>query len=183
MNLFGVCDTAQKKGEANDFTVLQLWGQTFNNTIHLLDMVRGKYDAYELEQTFLSTWEKWQKFSELPPYGLYIEDKSSGIGIIQNLRQKTAIPVIPLQRAGYKNDDGITVKADKYSRALASCPYISSGRVQLPDDAHHPISSLVLSETSAFRADLKHRHDDICDCIFDASNIAFGNNSISSFFI
>ena len=109
MNLFGVCDTAQKKGEANDFTVLQLWGQTFNNTIHLLDMVRGKYDAYELEQTFLSTWEKWQKFSELPPYGLYIEDKSSGIGIIQNLRQKTAIPVIPLQRAGYKNDDGITV--------------------------------------------------------------------------
>ena len=96
---------------------------------------------------------------------------------------KTAIPIIPLQRASYKTDEGIMVKADKYSRALATCPHIASGKVLLPDDPQHPISALLLSETSAFRADLRAKHDDMCDCLFDAVNIAFGANSISSFFI
>lgn len=182
-NIYGVCDTAQKKGESNDFTVMQLWGLTYDNSIHLLDMVRGKFDAVELEKVFVSTWEKWSKFADIPPYGIYIEDKSSGIGLIQTLRTKTSIPFIPIQRARYKSEDGIEVKADKYSRALAACPHIASGRVKLPNNAHDEISSTVLSETSAFRSDLKHKHDDIVDCVCDACNIAFGNGVLSSIYI
>ena len=71
MTLFGVCDTAQKKGEYNDYTVLQLWGQTYTNQIHLLDMVRGKFDAFELEKVFIETWSKWRVFNETTPYGIY----------------------------------------------------------------------------------------------------------------
>lgn len=172
-----------KKAEANDFTVLSLWGLTFDNNLHLIDMVRGKWDAFELEQLFISTWEKWQKLEELPPYGMYVEDKSSGTGILQNLKIKSTIPFIPLQRARRKTDDGLEVKADKYNRALMACPHIASGRVLLPNDEHDPISSLLLSETSAFRADLKHKHDDMVDCLCDAVSVAFGQVSLSSFLI
>lgn len=182
--MFAVADTAQKKAEANDFTVISLWGKTYNGYLDLLDMVRGKYDAYELEQLFISVWNKWKTGNgQCVPYGIYIEDKSSGIGVLQNLKAKTTIPIIPIERAAYKNDKGEWVKMDKYSRALAACPHIAAGRVRLIGNPQNPISADLMSECAAFRADLGHKHDDMCDCLFDAINVAFGSENASSIFI
>lgn len=182
--MFAVADTAQKKAEANDFTVISLWGKTYNGYLDLLDMVRGKYDAYELEQLFISVWNKWKTGNgQCVPYGIYIEDKSSGIGVMQNLKAKTSIPIIPIQRSAYKNDKGEWVKMDKYSRALSACPHIAAGRVRLRGNPQDPMSADVMSECAAFRADLGHKHDDICDTIFDSISIAFGSENASSIFI
>ena len=184
MNLFAVADTAQKKNEANDFTVISLWGYTYNGHLHLIDRVRGKFDALELEQVFVATWDKWKTgIGDMVPYGLYVEDKSSGIGIIQTLKQKTTIPIIPIQRAAYKNDKGEMVKMDKYSRVLTALPHITAGRVYFPNNPQDPISGDFLAECAAFRADLLHKHDDCVDVTCDAINIAFGAENASSIFI
>lgn len=158
---FVTSDTAQKKGEANDFSVFSFWGKTFDNRLHLLDMVRGKWEADELRQQVKLCWQKWSKF-KLPPYGFYIEDKSSGIGVIQEIKKTDPIPIIPITRARYKNDQGMWVAADKFSRVMTTAPYLANGWVYLPNGEKDCISAPLLAECAAFRADLSHKHDDMC---------------------
>ena len=179
---FITSDTAQKKGEANDYSVFCFWGKTFDNRLHLLDMVRGKWEADELRQQVKLCWRKWCEF-QVKPYGMYVEDKSSGIGVIQEIKKTDPIPIIPVTRARYKNDEGQWVAADKFSRCMTTAPYLANGWVYLPNSEKDDISSTLLAECAAFRADLGHKHDDICDCLFDAVDIAFGSTGISSIFI
>lgn len=176
---FITADTAQKKGEGNDYTVLQYWGKTHDNKLHLIDMVRGKFDAMELREQIKLFWEKWKKNN---PYGFYIEDKSSGIGVIQEIRKTYPLPVIPIPRSRYK-EGNMVIKQDKLSRVMTIVPYIMNGWVYLPNNEKDDISSLLLSECASFRADLGHKHDDMVDCMSDAIDIAFGALGISSIFI
>lgn len=179
-------DTAQKKGEGNDFTVLEWWGKTIDNKLHLLDMVRGKFDAEELKQQILLFWEKCRTGCgepKCPPYGIYIEDKSSGIGVLQELKKNYPIPVLPISRARFRDDNGFMVKQDKFSRAMTGIPYIANGWVYLPNSENDDISRVLLAETSAFKADLSHKHDDTIDPMLDAIDISFGATGISSIFI
>lgn len=155
-------DTAQKKGEANDFTVFQYWAKTYDNRLHLIDMVRGKFDAPELREQIIMFWEKWKGgINGCTPYGFYIEDKSSGIGAIQEIRKTYPLPIIPITRARYK-DGNMIVKQDKFSRVMTIVPYIANGWVYLPNSEKDDMSSLLLSECAAFKADLTHKHDDMC---------------------
>lgn len=179
---FVTSDTAQKKGEANDFSVFCFWGKTYDNRLHLLDMVRGKWEADELRQQVKLCWDKWRMF-KIPPYGFYVEDKSSGIGIIQEIKKTEPIPIIPVTRARYKNDQGQWVAADKFSRVMTAAPYLANGWVYLPNSEKDDISSQLLSECAAFKADLSAKHDDQVDCLADAIDIAFGATGISSIFI
>ena len=181
---FITTDTAQKKAEHNDFTVFCWWGKTFDNKLHLLDMVRGKFDAHELKQQVMLFWEKCNNDKRaVQPYGFYIEDKGSGIGVIQELSKNYPLPLLPVTRNRYKNDKGMWVSMDKFSRCMTSVPYIANGWVYLPKDEKYDITDTVLAETAAFKADLTAKHDDICDCLFDAVEVAFGATSISSIFI
>lgn len=175
-------DTAQKKGEANDFSVFSFWGKTFDNRLHLLDMVRGKWEADELRQQVKLCWEKWSHF-KTPPYGFYIEDKSSGIGVLQEIRKTVPIPLLPIVRARFKNDEGKEIAADKFSRVMTMNPYLMNGWVYLPNSEKDVISSQLLSECVAFKADLSHKHDDMVDTMCDAVDIAFGASGVSSLFI
>lgn len=183
---FLTADTAQKKGEGNDFTVLQFWGKTYDSKLHLLDMVRGKFDAEELREQVLLFWKKCSSGCgepKCPPYGFYIEDKSSGIGVLQEIKKNHPIPVIPISRARFKDDNGMIVRQDKFSRAMTGIPYIANGWVYLPNSENDDISKQILSESSAFKADLSHKHDDCIDPMLDAIDIAFGTTGISSIFI
>lgn len=177
-------DTAQKKGEGNDFTVMCLWGKTFDNRLHLIDMVRGKFDAQELREQVKLFWKKCQSRTDcVAPYGFYIEDKSSGIGVIQEIKKTDPIPIIPIMRNRHKDERGQWVSMDKFSRCMTAIPYIANGWVYLPFDEKNDISNILLAETAAFKADLSHKRDDICDNIFDAVDIAFGATGLSSIFI
>mgnify|MGYP003300529764 CR=1 FL=1 len=179
---FITSDTAQKKGEANDFSVFSFWGKTFDNRLHLIDKVKGKWEADELRQQVKLCWEKWKKF-KTPPYGFYIEDKSSGIGVIQEIKKTEPIPIIPIARSRYKNEQGMMVAADKFSRVMTTAPYLANGWVYLPNSEKDDISGSLLAECAAFRADLSHKHDDEVDTLCDAVDIAFGSTGISSIFI
>ena len=111
-------DCAQKVGITNDYSVCATWGVT-ENGFHLLDIWRNKVEAPQLEQAVKNMFDKFR------PQAVVIEDKSSGSSIIQNIRQKTLIPVIafdPKQR-------------DKEVRASAVTPTVEAGKCFIPESA------------------------------------------------
>ena len=152
--IFIVGDTALKTGQHNDFTCLMVIGVMTNGTIHLLDMVHGKLEAPDLETVFVNLWNKWrQGVNGCRTSAVYIEDKASGIGLIQSIKRR-GVPVVAM-----------TPTKDKYSRALEATPTIQAGLFHLPNSATDPISQKVISETESFRADMSHKHDDITDTV------------------
>ena len=44
-------DTAVKKKEANDYQVAECWGLGDDGKLYLIDMLRDKFEAYELEKS------------------------------------------------------------------------------------------------------------------------------------
>jgi len=155
-------DTAQKTKERNDFSVLQVWGKGQDGRAYLIDQLRGKWEAPELEIQTIAFWNKHKHshiYEQGQLRGLKIEDKASGTGLIQKI--KTIVdPLIPIT--------GIERTTDKYTRVLDILGYISSGYVYLPSDA--PWLSDFLAECEAFTSDDSHLHDDQIDPMCDAIN-------------
>lgn len=113
-------DTAQKTGERNDFSVIELWAKFKGGGAGLIDLVRGKWEAPELEKNALAFWEKHKG---KVVRGLKVEDKVSGTGLIQSLKRQ-GIPV-----------EGIQRNRDKYTRGLDAAPWVATGQVWLPKNA------------------------------------------------
>lgn len=152
--LFFTGDTAQKKKEHNDYTVFCAWF-VYDNKLHLLDMVRNKMESPELRATAKVFWGKWKGgMKGKYPNGFYIEDKSSGTGLIQDLKRDTAIPVF-----------GIEVEKDKLTRVEDVLPYIECGRVILPAWDDWEWGDIIQKECEEFARDDSHKHDDIIDNI------------------
>jgi len=114
-------DTAQKTGERNDYSVIELWAKFKSGGAGLVDLVRGKWEAPELETTAVSFWAKHRGKNVR---GLWVEDKVSGTGLIQSLKRQ-GIPVQGIPR---------NIK-DKYTRGLDAAPWIATGQVWLPAQA------------------------------------------------
>ena len=159
-------DTAMKKGEHNDYSVFECWGR--NDTgIYLVDAIRGKWEAPELERQAIAFWHKMNALnrSEYGPLNaLKIEDKASGTGLIQGIRHRTSIPIIGIQR-----------DTDRYSRYSAGLGYLESGRVFVPET--HPFTSTLLTEAEQYQPDDSHEHDDTLDPMFDAINDFLGGKT------
>lgn len=154
MEWFGMyADTAMKTAERNDYSVVQLWGKARNRSgIYLVDQLRGKWEAPELESTALAFWNKYRAMGVSVRF-LKVEDKASGTGLIQGLRRK-GIPVLPIQR-----------DRDKYTRGMDAAPWISTGTVWLPANA--PWIGTLVSEVQLFDG-LGTGHDDQVDPMMDA---------------
>lgn len=145
-------DTAQKTKEQNDFSVFQCWGKTIDGQIVLLDMVRGKWEAPELETMARAFWAKHHAVQNAGALRAFkVEDKVSGTGLIQKLRRE-GIPIIGLER-----------NIDKVTRAMDAAPYVQSGNVILMRN----LAQLVdfLSEAAVFP---NGAHDDMIDCAMSA---------------
>lgn len=163
-------DTAQKTSERNDYSVFECWGMGDDSKIYLLDMIRGKWEAPELERRAIAFWQKHAAM-DTPRYGqlrqLKIEDKASGTGLIQGLKIKARIPVAGIQRT-----------SDKYTRLMDVLGYIESGYVVIPEAG--PYVSDFLYECEAFSADGGHMHDDQIDPMMDAiGDMLAGKNKIN----
>lgn len=150
--IFG--DTAQKTAEHNDFTVFQCWGFSPSQGIFLLDQVRGKWEAPELEAQLIAFWNKHKTPTVHNNFtgarGVKIEDKSSGSSLIQSVAKKTFIPVEAVQK-----------NTDKVFEAVGCIPQIAAGNVHIPIDA--PWISDYLHEFAAFTPMMTHAHDDQID--------------------
>ena len=152
-------DTAMKTGEQNDYSVIQLWGKA-GNDIYLIDQIRGKWEAPQLLAQARSFWAKHQP-GDSTLRQFKIEDKASGTGLIQQLKQ-SGVPVAGIQR-----------NKDKLTRAYDVAPMVEAGRVYLPEQA--PWLGDLLHEASSFPV---AAHDDQIDPMMDAiSDMLIGGNA------
>ncbi|ELV0222041.1 phage terminase large subunit, partial [Escherichia coli] len=147
-------DTAQKTKEVNDFSVFEHWGLGTDGYIYLIDMIRGKWEADELQRRAVAFWEKCKTLKNGPLRHMAIEDKSSGTGLIQNIRKKAICPIKAIQR-----------DKDKYTRLMDVQGYIESGYIKLPSSA--PFINDFLVEMEAINPDF-NTHDDQLDPMMDA---------------
>lgn len=158
-------DTAQKAKTHNDYQVAEIWGLGEDGRVYLIDMLRDKFQAYELEQKMPDFWNKHKtptdRYAGRLRY-MAIEDKSSGTELIQKIQKKIK-PKIPV-RAIPRGPDN-----NKLTRVMDVQGYIESGYVMIPQDA--PWVSDFIAECEAFTADDTHKHDDqidpMCDAITD----------------
>jgi predicted phage terminase large subunit-like protein len=122
VSLIIAADTAFKKNERSDYSVLVVAAVAANGDIYILDVIRKKYDFPELKRIAIVTAARWRGFGLR---GLYIEDKASGQSLIQELKNDSGISVI-----AYRS------QSDKVARANSILPLIESGRVLIPESAH-----------------------------------------------
>ncbi|HWH86173.1 MAG TPA: phage terminase large subunit [Pseudomonas sp.] len=157
-------DTAQKTAEHNDYSVFQCWGMGDDGRIYLLDQIRGKWEAPDLETKAVEFWNKHkavQGQGRLRSLG--VEDAASGTGLIQNVRRKAKAPIVAIDRGTQQN---------KLSRVMDVLGYIEAGFVCIPEDA--PWVSDFTEECDAFTANDSHDHDDQVDPMVDAINDMLG---------
>lgn len=147
-------DTAFKTGATNDYSVCVTIGETVNG-FYVLALYRAKIEFPELKRQFGLQADLWH------PSEIYIEDKSSGQSLIQELKLSTNYPVI-----------AIKVDRDKETRASAVTGYFESGRVLFPEGAAW-LADLE-DELASFPAGL---HDDCVDAITQALNRLRGSNN------
>lgn len=158
---FIIADTAQKTGERNDYTVFGEWGFSGGN-LYRLNWWRAKVEADKLRSSFESfchaAWAK-NGLESGNLRDIYVEDKSSGTGLIQELAKRLPLPITAVQRS-----------KDKLTRAMDVQPHHRAGKIYLPyGDAQN---YEMVSEVASFRADGTHKHDDQCDVMMDAINVA-----------
>lgn len=172
-------DTAQKTKERNDYSVFACYGLGDNGRLYLIDQIRGKWEAPELEKRALAFWAKHKEqdphLEWVKPNGfdkgwmgqlrkLLIEDKASGTGLIQKIKYLGGIPIEPIER-----------NKDKLTRAMDAQGECEAQMVHIPESA--PFTSDFVEEAEAFTADDSHPHDDQLDCLFDAVTDMLSNKN------
>jgi len=157
------CDTAIKKGQGNDFYVIQCWAK-FNQKAYLLDQVRGKWTLPEFVRVAAVFYKKHcQEQPEFPVSRFIIEEAGSGPGIMQALGE-LGVPT-----------EGITRVKDKGSRINDVLPFVDSGMVIIPKEEENPWIPEFLMELSAFTQDDTHEHDDQVDAFSDGISQLLGS--------
>jgi predicted phage terminase large subunit-like protein len=160
-NRYVFVDTAQKTKARNDWSVFEEWGIGVDGLLYLIDMIRGRWEAPELQKRAIAFWAKC-KGRDVDFFGqvrkMKVEDKVSGTGLIQTIKLPPHnIPV-----------EGIERNTDKLTRVMDALPYIEAGQVCLPEAA--PFTSDFVTECEAFTADDTHDFDDQVDAMCDAIN-------------
>ena len=121
-------DTASKEGRYNDFTVFMCWGLLTKNNrkyAYLIDVFKEKLTTPKLLKSAKNFWLKhYNNEHKTPLVKFAIEDKSSGIGLIQLLEDETNIPVTRL-----------IPEKDKVARANDILPRMESGQVLFPKES------------------------------------------------
>lgn len=169
--IFITSDTAMKTGQHNDYSVFMVWG-VYQHSIYLIDMVRGKWEAPELLRQIRDLTNRyWLWENRLKMSALYIEDKASGVGLIQQMKRESKVPVIPL-----------TPTKDKVSRVEEALPFLQAGRVFLPFNREYGQNPVIIGECEMFARDLSHSHDDVTDCLTYAIQVSSGLGRAVSIF-
>ena len=126
-------DTASKKGKFNDPSVCTTWG-LLGNKAYLLHVLRKRMEIPELKKKVVSHASDWFLAArgylgsdfEATTDLVIIEEKSSGTGLLQDLKAECSMPC-PLL--------GHTPEGDKETRARFVSDLVEGGHVLLPQAA------------------------------------------------
>jgi predicted phage terminase large subunit-like protein len=140
-------DTAFKKNQENDYSVCTTWEVTKSSFV-LIDIFRGRLEFPELKRKVVELNEKFN------PNEIIIEDKASGISLIQELNSETRLPI-----------KAIKVSTDKISRVHSVTPIIEAGKVTIYTKQDTTLINLFLDECEDFP---NGEHDDMVDSMSQA---------------
>ena len=111
------CDPAGKAGAHNDYTAITIVGVQ-KQALHLLHVTRGHWGLIQMREQITALAAQWQVDLVI------VEDTSSGMGLIQLLREETRVNVV-----GRRPD------ADKQTRMSRQLGRFEAGRILLPSEA------------------------------------------------
>lgn len=146
-------DTASTADSKNDATAV-VAVQRVGESIHVLDATEVRFEMPELVRFIQTHVARFGNASSK----VHIEDKSSGIALLQLLRQQTLLSVVPLK-------PGRESKIERASKAAVAC---ESGRVVLAPGAWN---DTLLDHLTAFP---NAKHDDLVDALTYAINTPTG---------
>jgi len=171
---FCIADTASTEKTYSDYSVLMHVGVSNDGGLYILDALIGKWETPKLRAEIHKFWTKVMQFDMnyplMIPWTFYLEDKSSGHYLIQEIMSSGNIPVTPIPRD--------KTSRDKLARFLTTVPYFAQRRIRFPSNHEHLIHMkreiLGLTDKSSATG-----HDDVCDVIADSVAVAFGAPSMS----
>jgi predicted phage terminase large subunit-like protein len=159
-----VIDSASKITTYADYSVIMFIAKDRNHKIYIIDIVRKKLEEPDLEQEIIDIYNYWKskKTGQQPVFqikGINIEDKSSGISMIQRLQRRN-MPIYKLKP-----------HKDKFLRLNDGLGLIKNGVVCVPE--HAQWADKFFEECENFRANMKHvvmrgerlPHDDQVDTL------------------
>lgn len=164
-----IVDTAQKDKEHNDYSVFLLIGLGEDGKLYLIDLIRGRWQAPELNRQAKAFIDKHKayNFDTKPIRWMKVEDKAHGTQLIQHLGTYAGVPLIAVQRG-----------TDKLMRFMDVQVHIENDFENKPDDRfvmlpyQAPWVAEFIEECESFNASMTHDHDDQVDTLIDAVNEA-----------
>ena len=152
-------DTAQKKGQHNDYQAAGIYGIGVDGNLYLIDMLREKFEGYELEVRMPEFWHKHVNADSGRLRYMAVEDKVSGTDLIQKIKNtvKPRIPIKEIPRGSGQN---------KLTRIMDIQGYIESGYFYVPESA--PWVHDFIKECESLTPDDTHANDDMVDTMCDA---------------
>ena len=139
-------DTASKVKELNSYSVATVWGVTIKGDIYLMHVFRERLEYPDLKRKVLELAREFRANEVL------VEDASSGVQLIQELRREGLPQIVAVRALG-----------EKELRMRSQTPVMESGHVWLPREAAwlHTFES----ELAVFP---KGRFDDQADSVSQA---------------
>ena len=135
-------DAAAKTGIHNDYSAIATIACDASG-YYIVDIIRERLEFADLLRRIEEANAKWA------PSHVFIEEASSGIPIVQELKRATRLPVV-----------GVPPKGSKIARAESVTPWFESGNVRLPHTA--PWIATFVDEICAFPVG---RNDDMVDAV------------------
>jgi hypothetical protein len=180
--IFAVIDTAIKTGSGHDGTgvvYFALCETGITHPLHILDWDYRQIEGASLEHWLPSVFARCEELARdcrarMGSIGAYIEDKGSGIVLLQQSVSK-GWPAKPI--------DSKLSAMGKKERAMNASPRVSAGDVKITRDAYEKTSEFkgahrnhLLAQVLRFSMDSKESDaDDLTDCFCYGVALALGN--------
>ena len=170
LETFITADTAETNKDYNDPTVFSFWGlyriiqdeiDTGLFGLHWLDCEQLHIEPKDLRNEFMAFYRQCMSHKVKPKIA-GIEKKSTGVTLASTLKELQGLQIIDIDRTRASGS-----KTDRY---LEIQTYASTKRITLPLYGKH--TSMCIEHCKKITANNTHRHDDICDTMYDAVKLA-----------
>lgn len=161
-SLYIVADTAFTEKKSADNSAFGLFGLV-GKDLYMLDGYCKKVIFPDLCRDLTSFYQSaTSKYPTSTLQAIYIENKGSGISLIQQLREK-GLPISELQPVVHNEQARRDQVADKYTRFMEIAADLESGYFHIPESA--PWLLEFISQCEAFTGGKQDAHDDFCDVL------------------